>query len=394
MKKIRNLSLLGVMCGLVACAGMEPPPPTTRIPPPGEAGELPKIGVVLPLSGKYARYGEAILDGVSCAMGLFDPCTPPSLPVQIVVKDSKGNATLAAHLIRQLAEEENVLGILGPLLSAETEGASAQAQALRVPLIALSPKKGGTKEGDFIFQHSLLIEEEMASLVSKALKIGLNKFIILYPKNRYGEQYLSLFNEELRRQGKGSVAGELGYEPDIPDFVGTLRNFTSQSNIDLALRGGESQRTGIFIPDAYNQVIRIAHAFDQLSIRDVRLVGTSRWYHPQLIRRQYDSLEGAILDTPFFAESRRDETRQFTNSFYQAYGNQPAWLEAIGYDAARLLAKAIHSAPPGREEVRNALRSIGNFPGVVGAISWDRDRTSRWPLSFITVKNGEFVPLN
>lgn len=351
-----------------------------------------KIGVVLPLSGRFSRYGESILDGISCALGFFDPCAGSSMPVQIVVKDSRGNATVASNAIRELVEEEKVVAILGPLLSAETDVAAAQAQALHVPLIALSPKKGGTKDGDYIFQHALLIEDEMAFLLNKALKMGLNKFIVLYPKNRYGEQYLSLFTEELRRQGKGSLVGELGYEPDIPDFEGLLRNFTSEGNIDNTLRGTDAKRTGIFIPDGYEQALRIAQAFDQLSIRGARFIGTSRWYHPQLIRRQFDSLEGTLLDTPFFAEGKGNETENFTQSFYQAYGNQPAWLEALGYDAARMLVRAMQSSSGSPQEIRDSLKAIGSFPGAVGSISWDRERSSKWPLNFLTIKNGEFVP--
>ncbi|MDP2599621.1 MAG: penicillin-binding protein activator [Deltaproteobacteria bacterium] len=343
-----------------------------------------KIGVLLPLTGPFARFGEASLDGISCAIGLFEPCGSPQSKVQIVVFDTKGNPSLTAKGAKELIEKEKVSALIGPLLSVDAPHAAQTAQNAGIPILLLSPQENATQAGDFVFQHSLVPDEEMRELVEKIIQTGLKKFIVIYPQNRYGEQYKSLFAIYL--QNKGKILREIGYAPDIPDFLGITEQATQELKMD--------ERLGIFIPDSYKQGGEVAVSLDTLSIKGPKLIGTSRWYHPQLLSTAAASLEGAILDTPFFAEAERRTTRQFVEMYQKAYGGEPAWLEAFGYDAARmvLFAFGAKSADNGMA-LRDSLFAIHDFPSVVGPLSWGAGRISKWPLDFVTVKEGKFVAL-
>lgn len=345
-----------------------------------------KIGVLLPLTGSFARFGEASLDGISCAIGLFDPCGSPQSKVQIVVWDTKGNPALAQQGVKELIEKEKVSALIGPLLSVDALHAATTAQQLQVPLILLAPQEKATAAGDFIFQHSLVPDEEVKNLVDKIIGAGLKKFVVIYPQNRYGEQYKSLFAIYLQNRGGGKIIREVSYAPDIPDFLGITEQATQELKMD--------ERLGIFIPDSYKQAEEMAASLDTLSIKGPKLIGTSRWYHPQLLSTAAASLEGAILDTPFFAEAERGTTRQFVETYQKAYGGEPAWLEAFGYDSARMILFA-YGTKSGESGIalRDALLAIQDFPSVVGPLSWNSNRISKWPLDFVTVKEGKFFPL-
>ena len=345
-----------------------------------------KIGVLLPLTGSFARFGEASLDGISCAIGLFEPCGSPQSKVQIVVFDTKGSPSVAAAGVKELIEKEKVSALIGPLLSVDAPQAAQAAQNAGLPILLLSPQENATQAGDFVFQHSLVPDEEMRGLVNKIIEIGLKKFIVLYPKNRYGEQYKSLFAVYLQNRGAGKIIHETNYAPDIPDFLGIVEQ-AMQNRSDTA-------KLGIFVPDSYRQAGEIAQSLDTLSIQGPKLIGTSRWYHPQLLSFPLPSLEGAILDTPFFAEADRPATRQFVETYAKAYGNPPAWLEAFGYDAARMILFAFGTKGEATGAgLRDALLAIHDFPSVVGPLSWNTSRISKWPLDFVTVKEGQFAPL-
>lgn len=450
-KVIGMVSLTLTMTLLTACAGMEPPPPQRaqdQIPPSlqeiwnnppalfkaaqknSEAGDFSlaltalkritlnfpkseiyaeakqlqadvekrlgegvlKIGVVLPLTGRFSRYGEAALDGISCGAGLYDPCPPPeNNTVQLVVKDSQGNAALAGQAVKELIESERVAAIVGPLASAETELAAMEAQNHGVPLLALAPKKIAAPVGDYVFQHSLFPETEMSWVIRRAAKKGLNKFLLVYPKNKYGEQYHALFLEEVRHSGRGKIVAELGYNPDLPDFVGTMERFLQRPNVDKIIHEAGGKRVGIFIPDSHYQVGRIARALDQLGVSGPTLVGTSRWFHPLLLRSPAKILEGAIIDTPFNNESSRSNTQNFSNTFFQAFGNKPAWLEALGFDAAQIILSGLrrtgNSTGPA---LRDAIKSA-DISGAVGSISFDYHGATKWDLDFVTIRDGKFA---
>ena len=59
------------------------------------------------------------------------------------------------HITRELAQDESVLAILGPLSSVVAQSAASAAQTAGVPLIALSQKDGLTQTGNWIFQAFL-----------------------------------------------------------------------------------------------------------------------------------------------------------------------------------------------------------------------------------------------
>ncbi len=353
-----------------------------------------KIGVLLPLTGSFARFGEASLDGIGCAVGLFDPCGSPASKVQVVVFDTKGDPARAALGAKELIEKEKVSAVIGPLLSVDFSEAASTAQQLQTPMILLAPQEGATQKGDFIFQHALMPQEEVDALVEKINGLGMKKFVVFYPTNRYGEQYKSLFLITLQSKGAGKIIQATSYSPDIPDFLGIVEQAMQNPAVDKMIQSNGASKLGIFIPDAYKQASEIAQSLDALSIKGPKLIGTSRWYHPQLLETSAQSLEGAVLDTLFFAEGPRESTHQFSETFFKAYGSQPAWLEAFGFDATRLILYA-YANRKGETGIamRDALLTIQNFPSVVGPLSWNGSRISQWPLDFITVENGKFVPL-
>ena len=347
-----------------------------------------KIGVILPLTGSFARFGEAALNGISCAIGLFDPCNSPLSKAQIVVKDTEGDPAIAAAVVKELVEKEKVSAILGPLLSSEAAGAAAQAQALLVPMIVLAPEEGVTNNGDYIFQHSLLPENEMAGLMNQISKLEIKKFILIYPKNRYGEEYRDLFLAGLQNGGLGKIIATAPYAPDIPDFIGIIGRLKIQS-------GDAVKKVGIFIPDSYKQVLQITQSLDNLEMVGPKLIGTSRWYHPQLLAEPSPSLEGALFDTPFYEAATRETTRQFSDDFYKAFGSTPAWLEAFGFDATHFILQAFTTKGSDKPlAIREGLLTLQNYPSTIGPVSWSEKRITKWPLDFLTIQDGKFVLVN
>lgn len=387
MKKISSQALVALL--ILSCSAKEPPPPPSAPAPPVEeaiwnnpAGT--RIGVLLPLSGTYSRYGETILDGISCAIGLYQPCPAPARPIRVLVKDTQGLADLAAAAAQALIETERVSTLIGPLLHQEVEAVAAIAQDKKVPLIILAPQKRIGNHGAYLFQHSLIPEKETAQIVQKTKTLGLNQFILFYPDNSTGRQYQELFRQAVEKETEGKILREAVYPEDLPDFTETLRQFL----VKLPAK----EPVGLFIPDSFRRIVKIAEALDILSLPNIRLIGTSRWHHPKLLARRSPSLEGALIDTPFYLGEA--PALPFHENFLKAFSSEPSWLEAIGFDAASLIVHAVQTKGSDAPSVlREGLAAIENFPAVVGPLSWDREGTSDWPLDFLTVQGGRFAPL-
>ena len=107
------------------------------------AGNKVELGCLLPLSGQLSSIGFRVQRGMELAA--------KKAPVKLVFKDTGSNPDTAASLTRELAQNANVLAVLGPLSSATAQSAAETAQASSLPLIALSQKDGLTQTGTWIF---------------------------------------------------------------------------------------------------------------------------------------------------------------------------------------------------------------------------------------------------
>ncbi|MEK7841748.1 MAG: penicillin-binding protein activator, partial [Deltaproteobacteria bacterium] len=188
---------------------LESSPPITAQPVP-----ISRIGVILPLSGKYATFGEQALKGILLASGIFETKGQEgkgtrrqdniqTANVEIIIKDTRDDPIASAKAVEYLALNENVVGIIGPLLTITSTDAAGKAQELKVPTIVLSQKEGITNAGDYIFRNFLLPSEQAKAIALYAInKLDCKKFAVLYPNSPYGTELANLFKEEVKK-GKG-----------------------------------------------------------------------------------------------------------------------------------------------------------------------------------------------
>ena len=339
-----------------------------------------KIGVILPLTGKYTVYGESTLHGIECASGIFSPCEAP-IKAELVIKDDMGLPDKAAAAVEELATKDKVNVIIGPLSSSSIEAAARKAQELQVPLISLSQKEGVTSIGDFVFGVSLTAAAQVDTIAEWATKTKkLKTFSVFYPLNTYGQTYKQLFINAINNS-KGKIVGVNSYGETTLDFTELFKS-------------GNIKSDAIFIPDSYRAVGYIASYLPSEGAGKIQLLGVNRWNNPDLAELAGDAIEGAVFVDGFFDSSRSPSVQKFVGSFREAYGLAPTILESQGFDAARLALKALQLTGGAHAvDVRNSLLQIPEVDGSTGGISFDQNREAQKRLFLLTVKNGRIVEL-
>jgi ABC-type branched-subunit amino acid transport system substrate-binding protein len=347
-------------------------------PPALSKGNNYRIGVVLPLSGKYQVYGESTLHGIECAAGIFSPCEAP-IKAELVIKDDAGLPDRAAAAVEELATRDKVNIIIGPLSSSSVEAAARKAQELQVPLISLSQKEGVTGIGDFIFGISLTAAAQVNTIAEWATKTKkLKTFSIIYPLNTYGQTYKQLFTSAVSN-AKGRVVSVNSYGETTLDFTGLFEK-------------GIVKADAMFIPDSYRAVGYIASYLPAEGGDRTQLLGVNRWNNPELAELAGDAVEGAVFVDGFFDSSRSPSVQKFVGAFREAYGLAPTILESQGFDAARLALKSLQLTGGGHAvDVRNSLLQIPEVDGSTGGVSFGQDREAQKRLFLLTVKNGAIV---
>ena len=397
------------------------------------------IGVAVPLSGTYKRWGEAILEGVGLALS-------DGGGVKLAIRDTRGEPDGAAQAIEALALEEGAIVVIGGVTNAEAERAAAAAEDLSIPFLSLSKQEGLTEAGPHVFQTMLTASAQAKALVEYAMDLrGMKRFAILYPSIPYGTELANAFWDEVEARG-GEIRGAETYANDrttftplVKDLVGKLyleeRTDYQDQVKDLVQKEKDPYRRrkalekirdkldpitdfdAIFIPDfpknlklltpalAVEDVVtqtclpeevkRIAKATGRPDLAPVQLLGANGWGGDPTL---FDTSPGApgryvrcaIFVDGFFAGSSRPATRAFVEAFERKYAGQtPTILEASAHDAARMAREAMGpKRAQTREELRQALSSVRGFPGATGDITMGPDRTLRKDLFFLTIGQG------
>ncbi len=429
------------------------------------------IGVVLPLSGRYAPFGQEVLQGILQASYVFKDSeevldqpgqtalgepSPPRSTVQsiypsaenpvvgssgtsaslvssddspgirILVRDSEGNPDRAAEAVRELAEDDRLMAVIGPIFSAESDAAAREAERLEVPLLSLSNRLTISDEKKWVFRLRMTPEDEVSSLVDYAVdQMGLNRFAILYPTNRYGRGMRKIYWDSVLARG-GQIVAVAGYEPNSMDFNDSIRTLvgydllTPSEQVALeerskAMRRGrrlEPEQAGqlreilysqlgpeqqplpplvdfeaLFIPDAHGKIQLIAPQLAFHEVKGVQLLGSSQWNDPELVKIGRGHVRGALISSSFDINSRVEPVQDFVEGYRAEFGTDPDEFSSGGYDAMRLVLTQLVSGRESRQEVRDGLLLTYGYPGASGVTTIQPDGNARKRPFMLQVKN-------
>lgn len=351
--------------------------------------ETPVVGCVLPLTGPFAPYGNKALEAVILAAGIFDPSKRHSL--RLAVRDSGGDPDQTRRAVEDLADNERVVAILGPLESKVAMEAAHRAQRLRVPIITLTQREGVTREGDYVFRHFLTPRMQMEALVEYAVnRLGVRRFAILYPDNSYGREMMFRFWYAVASAG-GSIGGIESYKEGEADFSNHIRKLVKLEE------GGTVPHIDfdvLFLPDSALRARLVAPYLEFYDIVGVRLFGMSEWNVPELLEGEAEYLEGAVFADVFSRDSYNPRVMDFLDGFYGAFGRMADSFDALVFDATALIVEALEEQGiRTRKGLRDWLLSLDGYRGVTGDISFDPNGDAVKKLAILTVQNGKIVEL-
>ncbi|MBW1739988.1 MAG: penicillin-binding protein activator [Deltaproteobacteria bacterium] len=408
------------------------------------------IGCILPLSGPYSTFGNRALTGIELALAQFNAKSDVH-PVQLLIRDSKGDPSAAARAVESLALKDGVIGIIGPMITSES--AAIKAQALKVPIMTLTQKSDITKLGDYVFRNFLTLSLQVKAIVAyTAQELGIKKFAILYPQEPYGISFMNKFWDELIAHG-AEVVGIESYGPDQTDFADAIKKLVglyyprpeepedeespeiTDPLLDflsarqeaegpfLDAQGNKMPQLGpqvplsppnetdlpseeekepepivdfeaIFIPDTFEKVGLIAPQFLYYDVANVLLIGTNLWHSDKLIEMARGYVQGAVVPDGFFIDSPSSKVQNFVKAFQDLFGSSPGFLEAQAYDAACILFQLVNQPQVrSRHTLKMGLMQVKDFPGVTGPTSFDETGDVEKEIYLLKIKGRQFVQI-
>ncbi|MBL0715752.1 MAG: ABC transporter substrate-binding protein [Desulfosarcina sp.] len=125
------------------------------------------------------------------------------------------------------------------------------------------------------------------------------------------------------------------------------------------------------------------------------LLGTNLWFSPKLLDAAGEFVQGAILTTGFFPESQWPVVRRFVTRFEAVYGRKPGFIEAIAYDAARvMLTTVLHPDAWLRAGIRHRLLNLEDEEALTGRLRFEGNGDSLQALSLLQIRENGFSELD
>lgn len=354
-------------------------------------GDPTRLGLALPLSGKFQVVGEAALRAAMLAAG-----TPAAGvagnggTTQLVLRDTATDAERAARGVAELTRGEAVIGIVGAASPKAGPGAITQASEDGIPVLALEDAAPGALTTAFQMIHAP--DMRAAALGRQALKAGARRFAMLGPDSAVGKRLREAFRKAVIAGG-GTVVAEATYVTGATSFAGPI---------------GSLKKTpfeAIFVPDTADRVALIAPALAVADLwpqpwspeaakraaeatkgkagkgaaagkaKPILLLSTANDLSHKLLANAGRYVQGALLCPGFYADDSDPRARAFAEGYRAAYGRDPHATEAYAYDAVVAFQTAIRQGARTRGDLVKAL-GTANMPvlhGLTGNVTFGPD---------------------
>jgi len=360
-KKLAVVMVMVFMFSLIAGCGSK----TAEQKAP--AGTI-KVGLNVELSGGAATYGTDARDGALLAIEQIN-ATGGVLGQQIepIVRDCKSAADEAMTISSALVGE-GIVAQIGPLTSGDVAGSTPIMMERKIPLIApaatavnvtVNERTGAVR--DYIFRVCFIDPFQgtlMAQFAADNLKA---KTAVIYKDSStdYAKGLAEYFRKTFEAKG-GTILTEEGFVKDDRDFKAVLTKIKTV-NPDF-----------IYVPGYYQEVAPLVKQARELGITSP-IGGCDGWVSDDMVKvAGPTNLNNTFLTTDFSAEDQDAKVVKFVADFKAKYNKAPNSFNALGYDAALLLAQGLKDAGEANpEKLKTALAGIKDFVGVTGKMTMD-----------------------
>ena len=354
-----------------------------------------KVGVLAPLTGGVAEYGNAVNNGViQYVEELNAKGGINGKQVELVTYDEEGDPVKAVTGYNYLVDQ-GVVAIVGDVTTAPTIAVVAESQADGMPMITASATNAAVtcemKDGAVVRVYENMFRScfidpfqgsKMAAFAVDELKAK-TAAVLYNVGSDYSGGCAQSFQETAKAKGLEVVAVE-SYADGAVDFQSQLTNIAAKAPDVL------------FVPDYYNVVALVAQqAFAAGS--KATMLGSDGWDSVLDTISDPSLVEGAYYCSGYSEEDTREAVQTFVKNYKAKFGATPNMFAAQGYDAAMILCAAIEKAEAsgakaGTDEYRKAIiaaMKATDMDCVTGHVAYDQYNNPEKSAAIITFEGGK-----
>ena len=380
---LTSVILLAVLSiSLLGCEKIDQMIPTDTTPP---MDTTLKIGVIQPAHSytTFSQGAETARVQINKNGGVLGMEVEFITRNNQLVADEPPTSEASISAANELIEMENVFALLGPVRSTmalEVGPIAQQAQRLMLPG---SSGSNVPESGDYIFLITVpnpFQGKVMASFAMNPDELNAKTAATIYEEgDSYSIDLVQAFETSFEEIG-GQIVHSGSYSAGETTFT-TLITEIQGATPDV-----------IFCPSHQPEVPRLINEAQQIGIK-ATFLGGSAWDDRERFLGVLDDstvLDGSYYPTNFSVATQDTSVQEFVNGYMTLYDSPPDGVAASGYDAMRLLARAIEAASTlDPAAVRNAFAEVKDYKGATTISHYDANRHPVKSLAIQVIRGGQ-----
>jgi branched-chain amino acid transport system substrate-binding protein len=334
------------------------------------------LGAVLPMTGDAATFGQNAFRGAKLAIDEENQAGGiDGKRIALRVEDSRGSAQNAVAAGRKLIDVDKAAMLIGDVTSAGTHALIPIATQARVPLISPAASDPALSNASPFFARDWSSDVYEAEIIGGyARKRDLNPIAVVYANTDYGVAMRAQFEKVVT---PAVIKLTIPVDREMLDYRPTLQRILAArvAAIFVVLYPEDAKR---FLQQSVEQRL------------EVPVLATATIEDPSVAKAP--GAERIVFASPAPPADSDPQRRQFVDAYSKAFGSAPGVVSDTSYDAAKLLimagrAKGVdHGA-----EMMDFVRSLQNYQGASGVLSFSKTGDVRKPYRLRTVRDGAFV---
>jgi len=360
------------------------------------------IGILLPLTGEYARFGGQALRGMRLALDSLQD----SGQITLHIADTEGDAGQCVSAYQRLVKE-GVNIILGPLLS---DCAAALMPYLHdpVPVLSLTSRLSLAPRSSMLFVHTLALAMQARFMAVRAWQQGEHRMVVIGADSPSSKQEADAFVQMFEELG-GEVVDRfdlprkgIDFRPDLRAMRMRTDDETLLAELDeelaLSIEPDQEIRMPVNFDAVYlalpgKQVALLAGQLAYVDVNEVRLYGSGRWQDGNLLSDKGRYLGRAQFSDVAFPNGASPDLRRFMLAWRDIWGvGKPGKLVGLAYDSTLIAALLTSRLGLSGRSLLTGLHDVSGFPGLTGHVRFDEDGVGHKDFELFRVRRGHIVP--
>jgi len=316
-------------------------------PTPALAQDTIKVGIILPLTGEKANFGEIEWNSFKMALDEINKTGVKGKKIELLREDDTGKPDIARSAAEKLLTKDNVVMLGGGYGSSETYAIAGVAQQKKIPfLINTGSADNITEQGwNYIFRLNPPVSEYDDAAQNFYKEVAKPKTAaILYENTLFGTSGSKDFEKSCKAAGIQILIKE-GYEHGAIDFK------------PLLIKVKNAKPDLIYMISYVMDASLLMRQSMELDINPRLFVGGGAGFTlPEFYRNTGKTAEGVFSADLWIPTLPNPGAKEYYNNYKKIYGKDTEYHGAEAYSAMYVIADILKRAKSfSPEDIRQAL---------------------------------------